>query len=98
MKTPDVFIVEQAALVYTSKANDRIKRKDNQNHFDVKRYFDDHRRKIQSTIESYNNSMMMMSQQSNLNSSLKGNREFALLAFKDGTEQLLTEVYLSKTF
>lgn len=95
MKTPDVYIIEQAALVYTSKANDKIKRKDNQNNIEVKRYFDDHRRKIQTSFDVYNNSSLT---QTTNNFQPKGSKEIALLVYKDGTEQLLTEVYLSKTF
>lgn len=95
MKTPDVYIIEQAALVYTSKANDKIKRKDNQNNIEVKRYFDDHRRKIQTSFDVYNNSSLT---QTINNFQPKGSKEIALLVYKDGTEQLLTEVYLSKTF
>lgn len=95
MKTPDVYIIEQAALVYTSKANDKIKRKDNQNNIEVKRYFDDHRRKIQTSFDVYNNSSLT---QTINNIQPKGSKEIALLVYKDGTEQLLTEVYLSKTF
>ena len=70
MKIPDIFIAEKSSLIYASKTNDRIKRKDNQNNLDVKRYFEDHRKKVQSSIDTYNYSVMSQS----INNTQKSNK------------------------
>ena len=41
---PDVFLIEEASLVYTSRS-ERVRVKENQNNMDVKKHFDDQRRR-----------------------------------------------------
>ena len=44
LAVPDVFLVEEATLVFSSRS-ERVRAKDNQNNMDVKKHFDEQRRR-----------------------------------------------------
>jgi len=42
---PDVFLVEEAILIYPTKG-EKVRQKDNQTNMDIKKHFDEQRKKI----------------------------------------------------
>ena len=93
---PDVFLVEEGSLIYCSRS-DRVRIKDNQNNMDIKKHFDDQRRK-QVMWGSMAATSPLTVKGDEITSPGKQPKEIALLTYKDGMSQLINEALTNKIF
>jgi hypothetical protein len=100
-KAPDAFLIDTSSLVYSSKAG-RMRVRESQGNIEVKRHFDETRRKAQANINlmgQLNNSFLglTMTESHPLSvSPSKFPKEIAIMTYRDNTEQIVTESMLSK--
>ncbi len=100
-KAADCILIDTSSLIYSSKSG-KIRHKEGVTNLEVKRHFDEQRRKGQSNLSFLGQvtgiTNMAVNQAPSSPQSLRPNKEIAVMAYKDGTEQLLTENLMSKIF
>jgi hypothetical protein len=100
MIVPDIFFVQESVLAYMSRTTGRIKLKENQTNMDVKKHFDEQRRRTLSNVTQQFLVNSIFTSMGESLPSLTGNpklaKEAAVLAYSDGAEQILADTMLTK--
>lgn len=97
-QVPDVYFIAGADLIYQSSSG-RPKRKEEQTNIDIKKHFEQQRRRfmLNNASQLQLNSLLIWSEGENSSPlNTKGPKQIAIMAYHDGTQQILTGNMLSK--
>jgi hypothetical protein len=100
-QVPDVYFVMEGVMIYQGRNNGRPRLKDKMTNIEAKKHFEEQRRRfVGSLAAQLTLSMLSMSEEftttQTSGKTTSKERESSVLAYHDGTEQLLTDALVSK--